>query len=508
MLLMVYFKALRFSLLFILLSVLFSGLKTTLAQAQTLRSLHADDLSETARGLAIGETLHIEGVSLDQGRSTGDALVLQRFRVFTEDAEIVVNGPRGRRTRQPAPDNAYFRGRIEGDALSRAYLVFLQNGATRGIIARENSYWVMNSADAEARGLRRFERIGDAAISSSEREFSCDFDTLSSPAELLNEALSPQGVGNAPEQARAQARVIDTEYNVAVAIDTDYQFLQLFGNPGSGATQTATINYIGDLIGYSSIIYNDNLNTNLVIPHVELRTSSADPWSMMGSCQLFQFGGHWNANFGNVQRTVAHLLSGRTSSGGGGIGVAWNGVLCSGSFNVDTGSCGLSPATGNYGGAYGISQGLSGNFNINNPQVIWDIVAVSHEIGHNFNSPHTHCYGNIGGNANPIDGCSTITSSGYSCYSGTTGLPGIGTVIGGQTNTGAGTIMSYCHNYPGPFSNYGNLSLNFGKNHSFGVQAFRVADRMRAHVESRALSFPSCISETTQGAVLIISSFE
>ena len=73
-----------------------------------------------------------------------------------------------------------------------------------------------------------------------------------------------------------------------------------------------------------------------------------------------------------------------------------------------------SPASSNWGGGYGYTSGIDGNFNIGSPSVVWDIQAFTHEIGHNFNSGHTHCYQNIGGNAAAVDNC-------YDGQCGTTG---------------------------------------------------------------------------------------
>ncbi|MCH8314425.1 MAG: hypothetical protein IIA64_00495, partial [Planctomycetes bacterium] len=56
----------------------------------------------------------------------------------------------------------------------------------------------------------------------------------------------------------------------------------------------------------------------------------------------------------------------------------------------------------------------------------WDIIVVSHELGHNFGSPHTHDYNP------PIDGCG----------------------LGECKNAENGTLMSYCGQCPGGLANY------------------------------------------------------
>ena len=62
-----------------------------------------------------------------------------------------------------------------------------------------------------------------------------------------------------------------------------------------------------------------------------------------------------------------------------------------------------------------------------------DAPLVGHEIGHNFGSPHTHCY------TPPIDTC----YNGEACYTGSRSCPAPVT-INGVTNV-TGTVMSYCH---------------------------------------------------------------
>ena len=110
-----------------------------------------------------------------------------------------------------------------------------------------------------------------------------------------------------------------------------------------------------------------------------------------------------------------------------------------------------------------------------------DFVTVHHELGHNFNSPHTQDYCGLGGLSSPVDLC---YNSNASCGSAL-GLPGVGSLSGGSTSQQPGTIMSYCHLLGGGMS---NVSLTLGRDHVYGVGAYRVPDRMISHVSSRPSS--------------------
>ncbi|MCP3975528.1 MAG: hypothetical protein GY720_13670, partial [bacterium] len=237
------------------------------------------------------------------------------------------------------------------------------------------------------------------------------------------------------------------------------------------------------LIAFSSGIYASEINTDLVISHLSLWSNSADPWNEFSTlCGLLEFGRYWNDNNAGVDRSLAHFLSGKNNGGG----VAWLGVLCAGEFNTShDGSCALTPQTDNYGGAYGYSGTIDGDFDIDNPSIVWDIMVASHEIGHNFDSPHTHCYGGIGGNANPVDECSAVQCGQNGCFCGSPSLPCA------NPGAGCGTVMSYCHQRAGGLA---NISLTFGTGHPFGVDPDRVPSLMSDYVVATAASDPSCLA--------------
>lgn len=451
------------------------GVAEDLSLPASLPVVQSHNLARTAATVPLGGRVMLRDVEvMDTGEPA--AFVLQRFQVFAADAEITLHGDRGEEV-LPAPDNSYFRGEVVDRPGSRVFLAVLEDGTVQGVVTEGGESYLIVREENGA-GLLEMHRVSPAALKSSPG-FTCGNDRLPS---TLDGALESLGLSEAAETAgtaEGNEPAALPAYTAQVAIETDYEFYQKFNN---GTTAT---NYIGGLIGYSSTLYSAEINTSLVVQSVSLWTTSNDPWSQTSTaCGLLEFGNYWNANRTNVSRTIAHFMSGKANGGG----IAWLGVLCSGSFSTSQAAIGVScpglAASGNFGGGYGYTGNMTGLFNPSSPTVMWDIMAVSHEIGHNFNSPHTHCYGNIGGNASPIDQCYSGECGGAGCNCNAATLPA-------AAGTGSGTIMSYCHLLGG---GYGNISLNFGTNHPYGVQPAREASRMSAHVVSRAAANPSCLA--------------
>ena len=119
----------------------------------------------------------------------------------------------------------------------------------------------------------------------------------------------------------------------------------------------------------------------------------------------------------NFNGNVAHFLTTRNVGGG----IAYVDVLCNKAY------------------AFGVSRIYTTYSNV--PVYSWTVNVVTHELGHNFGSPHTHSCSWSGG---PLDNCQ----------------PPEGSCSPGPAPVNGGTIMSYCHvNGPG---------INF--NHGFGTQ--------------------------------------
>ena len=432
------------------------------------------DLGKAAA--AQGGRLRVENVrKADTGETT--AFELERFEVFTADARVTVHGPYGDEV-LPPPANAYFRGTVAGRPDSRVFLTVLPDGKAQGVVNEgEESYLIGGEDEPAAKALGAplaMHRVDQGLLKASRGEgFDCGNSLLPPGGGHLAGLDFTSELPGTAEKAVAADAVAEAlaSYTARVAIETDYEFYAKFNNATTAST------YIANLIGYASTLYTAEINTSLAVQSISLWTTSSDPWSQTtGLCGLMEFGRYWNINKTGVSRTIAHFMSGKPTGGG----VAWLGVLCSGAFSISASCPGLA-TDAPWGGGYGFTGSMTGTFNISSPTVMWDIMAVSHEIGHNFNSPHTHCYNGIGGNANPVDQCRTGESG---CFSGTQSLPG-------PVGSGSGTLMSYCHLMGGGYS---NVSWTFGTNHPYGVQPGRVPSRMRDHVTARAASNPSCLA--------------
>ena len=408
------------------------------AHARTPVQVRLDeDLSGPIRP---GEHIIVPRLPLDDGSTV--SLDLEAFEVFAPDAAIIEYTDKGPRRLAP-PADRYFRGTVIGDLDS---LVVLASGPKlRGFvftqekvyaIAPDSDVYADERPDPNAR-LRLLDPVNDRPPGMP--AFRCDADLLPPPGGAM--AAVAEGMPMV-----AQPFSTSTVYTIKLALETDYELYQLFGSNTS-----SELRFIGDLTAAASAIYWRDVKTVFQIGTVHLWSTSSDPWTATTtSTALSELLSYWNANYTSVSRTIVHMLSGKNMGGG----IAYIGVLCNSNFG------------------YGLSSSLSTSFSTTTPSLYWDILCYTHEIGHNFDSPHTHCY------SPPVDHCWNTEAG---CYSGT--LCSSGT----SDPCNIGTIMSYCHQRSGGYS---NINMYFSKASltvPSGCQPSQaVTDQMRGYVESMA----------------------
>lgn len=361
---------------------------------------------------------------------------LTRFDVYAPDAKIF--GFRNGRPFEVGRSRlVFFKGRAVG-AVRRELLVTIDPDT------RELSGF---AESPEGRSeLRRLAHAGgsryrvaepDQSLTAAERAeqaaASCGQEQLPAPPRSLFEALAEPASGGqagAPLLSLGEA-AITSLHQAVIAVDTDNEFFyRKWGVKTTSQYQANATNYLASLIAAMTVIYERDFMVRLVQGTTYLRTPpvnaesnfATDPYNQAGSpaksAQLTEFGDYWKAGCQGtctgVARALAMMISGK--SGGGGSGIAWVGTLCSANYGYSFNQIFINTST--------IATASEGRL-------------VGHELGHNFGSPHTHCY------SPPVDGCYNANG----CYSGAPSCPASTTINGVAKVTG--TIMSYCHHLGG-----------------------------------------------------------
>jgi len=277
----------------------------------------------------------------------------------------------------------------------------------RGIIDGDNNSLVaLSFFNDEVIGMASSESLGNITLN---REEKSDRYLIYSDKDLL---VHNPNICNTEEPENYQEEVekhlndiIERDDKcVKLYIECDYA---LFVNKGSVANVN---NYISAVYNNVAALYsNENILTQISSTFV---WTSQDPYSTTSSYSALN-------KFRTDRPTFVGDLAHLAALGGNNIGgIAWVNSLCS-SFKY----------------AYSNIQATYQNV----PTYSWTVEVMTHEIGHNLGSPHTHSCTWPGG---AIDNC----------------YPVEGSCSAGPAPTGGGTIMSYCH-----LTSYGiNFNNGFG----------------------------------------------
>jgi cysteine-rich repeat protein len=368
----------------------------------------------TLADLRTTTTASIDGFPL--GGDGDVSLDLVRFDPFdrTHAVEVTAAGERS----VPLPARSYFRGTVRGDADS---VVLLIAGAddVRGFVVHGGMTYPFGR---DASGVHRVYALRDVdqATNPGPRDF-CANDLH--PEALLAAPAPEASIAGLPQPPIGPNTVLEVE----AAIETDNEFKEKFGN-----STPAALSYLTDLLAAANVIYLRDVKVRLAFTYIRI-WSVPDPWSGMDTVsQLNELRSYWTNSVNHMDATagehdIVHFISGKGQPDGG---VAYVGTACNEALE------------------YGVSQ-VIGAFDVGDPNGIWDVLVVTHEIGHNLGTVHTHCYDP------PLDHCYNGESG---CWGGAESLP-----------PGGGTIMSYCHLLaPG----LPNVHLVFGDTVSATIRAF------------------------------------
>ncbi len=291
-------------------------------------------------------------------------IVTDKFSVITDKNEMVHYTP-----------GLHYQGTVSGTTPSLAAWSFFDN-TIMAVFSCNNQNYVLGLWNDKANVNNTIYILYKESDLRFAREFKCG---------VTDQIQAKSGNHNGPHLQSNQC--------IKIYFECDYQ---MFLDQG-GVTNVT--NYVTGMFNVVQLLYNnETINTELSQVYV---WTSSDPYiPYTTSNDLLN-------NFQAIRTTfngnVAHLLTTRNLGAGG---LAYLDIICDPS------------------NAYGIS-------NIDNtysayPNYSWTVEVVTHELGHNFGSHHTHWCGWTGG---AIDDCYAVE----------------GSCSPGPTPTNGGTIMSYCH---------------------------------------------------------------
>lgn len=310
--------------------------------------------------------------------------IVARYRVIDEATQLTAmtaNGP----TRIAPPQSVLVRGYIPSLKGSFVVAAIYPEWSTMMITTgREDGEKTFIMSPIKGEGASSTMVIYDQADVPAKNEWSCH--TKDGDWKPKRSRIEKSG-----DKGQVRYR------QIKIAIECDEPYYIDHGRNLTKATQ-----YAESVVAASSAVYERDVTATHVITQLVVWTT-ADPYPGTNSSQLLsQFSSRWIQNFANVDRALAHLLSGINGIGG----VAYLDVLCDKTYG------------------YAVS-GLNNNITYPATGYVWDTDVFSHETGHNIGSPHTfNCWWNP-----PIDSC--VNAEGGNCYTGTKAVKG--------------TIMSYCH---------------------------------------------------------------
>ena len=214
---------------------------------------------------------------------------------------------------------------------------------------------------------------------------------------------------------------------VNVAVEIDYFTRSTFSSSDDA------VDWALGILTAVGEIYEEEVNISIVSDYAFV-WETEDPYNSyveQSTDMLYSIKDKWNddENFESVNRDLVHLFTKRTNTGTGGI------AFVNGAGNT------------NYG--FGFSSSLTSDMeyaDVPAPFYHWNLLVVSHEIGHNFGSMHTQWCGWSGG---PLSNCVDLEES----------VPGECDPYVNNPAPSIGTIMSYCHTWSQ--SQGGGITMKF-----------------------------------------------
>lgn len=328
---------------------------------------------------------------------TGENFILELMRSnpVSPDFRLMYSDNTGEHT-VPAGNGLHYQGALMGHANSFAAVSVFANGEVMALFANDNGNYV----------LGRLEDNSGNYILYNDKDFNVNVQVpCGTDDNYAGGNDEPRGAnkGTAVYECNKVGFYWETDYAIYLNRQSSVPLVEMYATGVANQVQT--------------LYRNEQIAVELRALNVWTTADGYDSTTSSGGLNSYR--SRWNSKGNNYGADLAMLLA-RDPGGLGGI--AYLDVLCSGS--------------GGY--AYGdVNVSFSSV-----PTYSWDVSMITHEIGHNIGSRHTHWCGWRTGTNNAcgsIDNCYT-QESGANCSTCPSTFSNAQPASAWQ-----GTIMSYCH---------------------------------------------------------------
>lgn len=258
-----------------------------------------------------------------------------------------------------------FKATVRGNPRAQARMSVGVDGFEGAIITDTDNYFIQ-PARALSKTAQSDEFIFYSKEDLVETEDSCGL-TLAEEVAAREELAAANSDTDVTSELNNPVPPLSPMKIARIATDADAEYVAAHG----GSTQAN--NQIQSIMNVVDGIYQVEIGVKFEIVFQNTwPDQNTDPYTATDAAALLtQFRNHWNSNFTQQTRSLAHLWTGRDLDSGT-IGIASLAVVC------------RNPTS-----AYGLSQ----RFPLAGSPDARTFILTAHEIGHNFSAPHTNVVG-------------------------------------------------------------------------------------------------------------------
>ncbi|HEX7173748.1 MAG TPA: M12 family metallo-peptidase, partial [Pyrinomonadaceae bacterium] len=345
-----------------------SGQDKTALRQEVDRALRSYDVLSLDTREVLDRVRQTQTLSLPTSAGTFD-LVLTPHDILAPNYRATATGDGGVVRELARPAVSTYKGTVRGMKGAQARLT-IDGETVEGMIITPAQNYFIEPASKFSPSAGKGDFVFYAESDVVEEKFGDCGVTMAEEVAAQAQRMEAGKGGAAFAKGGDDQELFGPSYQVELATEADFEYFQAFGSAFAANQNIITI------INQVNGIYETQIGLRFFITHQHVWETANDPYTTDAPGGLLdQFEAHWNNNFGNIARDLAHLWTGKD------LGASTTTTDDDSTIGIAS-QPGLNCANGS--GAYGLSQNITNGSNQRRS------LLTAHEIGHNINAAHTN----------------------------------------------------------------------------------------------------------------------